>query len=602
MELRPALLLATYLVACAGAGAGRAPSSDAEPSSSRQPESNVLRADYVGSRACATCHAPIYEAWSRSPMHRMTRDLASADVSAPFDGRQLALGADVARLEQRDGRRFLSLERGGETELFRVTKVIGGRYREDFVGERVRSDAPFGAALAAQRVLPVSYLRFDGTLRYKGYSVMGPERHGLSPGVVWQQTCVLCHNTAPQLVALYDELHGPGAPSYQGSASSELPEDTAFRYVVDDEAELIRELTKELAVMGATGPLPREARRALQTGIRSTRDRFEEAHLVELGVGCESCHGGARAHAEAPHRFDPSFALRSSFMHVETPSGGVPSRAEDVNRTCAKCHTVLFSQYPFTWEGGQRRAGPGGSTTNSGEARDFLLGGCASQMTCSSCHDPHGEDSKERLEELGTVRGNGVCTSCHERLAQPSALARHTHHSPGGQGSACLGCHMPKKNMGLAYDFTRYHRVGSPTDEARVLGDRPLECALCHADRSVEQIVTTMEKWWGKRYDRARLKRLYGADLRANPIRVTLAFGKPHEQALAAAVAAERAVEDTLEGTIALLESPYPLVRYFARHSLEERAGGPLPLDMSLPGAALVEAARARLGRAAPPR
>jgi predicted CXXCH cytochrome family protein len=555
----------------------------------------VLRADYIGSQACAGCHASIYEAWLGSPMHRMTRDLASAEVSAPFDGRELTVGADVARLELREGRRFLSLVRGGQESLFRVTKVIGGRYREDFVGELVRSESPFGPALDAQRVLPVSYLRFDGTLRYKGYSVMVPERHGLEPGLVWQQACVLCHNTAPQLVALYDELYGAGAPSYQGSASDELPENKAFRYVVDDPAELQRELARELSVMGARGALPQPERRALAAAIQSTRERFDETHLVELGVGCESCHGGARAHAEAPHRVDPSFALRSSFLHVETPTGDVPSQAQDVNRTCAKCHTVLFSQYPFTWEGGQRRADPGGSTTNSGEARDFLLGGCASAMTCSTCHDPHGEDSKARLAELGTVRGNGVCTTCHERLAARSALAEHTHHAPEGEGSACLSCHMPKKNMGLAYEFTRYHRIGSPTDEARVLGDRPLDCSLCHADRTVDQIVTTMEKWWKKRYDRARLRRLYGQDLRVNPVRVTLAFGKPHEQALAAALAASHGVPDTLDATLALLANPYPLVRYFARHSLEQRSGAHLPLDMNLPGPQLVAAARAQL-------
>jgi predicted CXXCH cytochrome family protein len=597
--LRSARVLVLTVFASACAGAGRAPSGEGTSTSHREPVSNVLREDYVGSKACAACHASIYEAWSRSPMHRMTRDLDRTEVTAPFDGRQLKLGGDAARLELREGRRFLSLSRGDQEELYRVTKVVGGRYREDFVGELVRSDAPLGPALAEQRVLPVSYLRFDGTLRYKGYSVMVPERRGLEPGVTWQQTCVLCHNTAPQLVGLYDELYGPGAPSYQGSASNELPEDRAFRYVVDDAEQLRVQIRKELELMGARGAVPAQVRHALQVGMRATRELLDESHLVELGVGCESCHGGARAHAEAPHRFDPSFALRSPFLHVETPSGGAPTPAEDENRACAKCHTVLFSQYPFTWEGGGRRVAPGGSTTNSGEARDFLLGACARAMTCSTCHDPHGEDSKQHLEELGTVRGNRACTSCHERLATSAELARHSHHAPEGPGSACLSCHMPKKNMGLAYEFTRYHRIGSPTDEARVLGDRPLECALCHAERSVDQIVSTMEKWWGKRYDRAPLRRLYGADLRVSPVPVTLTFGKPHEQALAASLAAQQRVPDTLEGTLALLASPYPLVRYFARHSLEERAGAALPLEMSLSGPELVEAARGQLRDAA---
>lgn len=587
-------------VAAATACAGATPppvSREARAEPSRARASNVLRADYVGSRACAGCHASIYAAWLASPMHRMTRELATSEISAPFDGRSLELGGDVASLELRDGQRFLGLTHAGERSLFRVTKVIGGRYREDFVGEEVDPEQPAGAALDQQRVLPLSFLKFDGTLRYKGYSVMVREREGLEPGLIWQRACVLCHNTAPSFVALYDELRGPGAPAYQGSASNELPPDKAFRYVIDDAEGLRQELGRELEHLGVRGALPQKPAHALDVAIARTREQFDESALVELGVGCESCHGGGRRHAQAPERHGMGFALESSFMHVETPGGGVPSRAQDINRTCARCHTVLFSQYPFTWEGGGRRDHPGGSTTNSGEARDFLLGGCASAMDCTSCHAPHAEDSRRHLDELGTVAGNRVCTKCHGALASSSALRQHTHHAPDGAGSACLSCHMPKKNMGLAYEMTRYHRIGSPTDEPRVLGDRPLDCAICHADRTVDQIVSTMEKWWGKRYDRARLARLYGADLRVNPVRATLLGGKPHEQALAADIAARAGLADTTSATVALLGNEYPLVRYFARHALERRLGTPLPLDMNAKGPDLVRAARAWLAQ-----
>jgi predicted CXXCH cytochrome family protein len=562
--------------------------------------SNVLRADYVGSKACAGCHAEIYDAWQRAPMHRMTRDLALTEITAPFDGRFLRLGDDVATLEQHEGRHFIGLSQAGSRSLFRVTKVIGGRYREDFVGEQVAPTAPLGGALDEQRVLPLSFLKFDGTLRYKGYSVMVPERHGLEAGLVWQRACILCHNTAPQFVALYDELFGVNAPSYQGSASNELPEDKTFKYVIDDAQGLRAALEAELHLVGARGSLPDNPQHALKIAISNTRERFDEHALVELGVGCESCHGGARAHAAAPQQAEASFALRSPFMHVETATGGLPTPAQDINRGCAKCHTVLFSQYPFTWEGGERRHDPGGSTTNSGEARDFLLGGCARAMSCTACHDPHGQDAASRLEALGTVAGNVVCTKCHQTLAAPSALQRHSHHSPDGEGGVCLNCHMPKKNMGLAYEFTRYHRIGSPTDTERVLGDRPLECALCHADRSVDQIVSTMEKWWGKRYDRAKLKQLYGTDLRENPLRITLIGGKPHEQALAADIAVRHDVPGTTDSIVALLNNQYPLVRYFARHSLERRFGAPIPLDMNQNGPELVKAAQRWLSQARP--
>jgi predicted CXXCH cytochrome family protein len=558
--------------------------------------SNSLRRDYAGSAACAGCHADIARAWTDSPMHRLTRDASRTEIAAPFDGRSLDLAGDRLRLVQDQGQRFLELSRAGVESRFRITKVIGGRYREDVVGEEV---LPTGAG--PQRVMPVSFLRFDGTLRYKGYSVMVKERAQLEPGLVWQRACILCHNTAPQLVALYDELYGAAAPSYQGSASNELPEDRAFRYVIDDADGLARELESELRLLGARGSLPNRPRHALEIAISNTRERFDEHALVELGVSCESCHGGARAHAQSPSHLKTSFGVRSELLHVESATGQPLTAAQEQNRSCAKCHTVLFSQYPFTWEGGERRDHPGGSTTNSGEARDFLLGGCSAAMTCATCHDPHGQDSRERLDELMTPRGNRVCVTCHGPLSEPSALRKHSHHAPEGAAGGCLSCHMPRKNMGLAYELTAYHRIGSPTDTARVEGDRPLECTLCHADRSVDQIVSTMEKWWGKRYERSKLKRLYGVDLRQNTVKITLLGGKPHEQVVAADIAARHALPGTVDATVALLGNPYPLVRYFAKHSLDRRLGAPLALDMNLPGPALIESAqRALAARPAP--
>jgi predicted CXXCH cytochrome family protein len=489
-------------VGCAGREAPRS----SEGGRARGVESNVLRTDYAGSKACADCHPREYAAWSGSPMHRMTRSLAETSVHAPFDGRPFDLAGDTAWMANEGGVRFLHLRNAKGEELYRVTKVIGGRYREDFVGEKVSPEAPLGKALDEERVLPLSWLIGRAELRYKGYSVMVREREGLEAGLVWKRACIFCHNTTPALTVLYDELYGEGAPSYQGSASNELPAERAFRYRIDDASGLRAALMGEVRVLGSTAELPEGEKPALAATSELTHDAFDARHLVELGVGCEACHGGSLEHARAPHERLPTFALASDFMSVESPRGGAPTAAEDVNRTCAKCHTVLFSRYPYTWEGRERRqANPGGSTTNSGEARDFLLGGCAVELTCTRCHDPHGEDSREHLDALVGPRGNELCSSCHDKYRGERAASEHSHHPAGSSGSFCLNCHMPKKNMGLDYALVRYHRIGSPTDRERVEGDRPLECALCHADRSVDQIVKTMERFWGKRYYRAAL-------------------------------------------------------------------------------------------------
>jgi predicted CXXCH cytochrome family protein len=233
-------------------------------------------------------------------------------------------------------------------------------------------------------------------------------------------------------------------------------------------------------------------------------------------------------------------------------------------------------------------------------ARDFLLGGCASQMSCVACHDPHAQSGRDRLEQLGGPAGNAVCASCHPALATAEGLRAHTHHDPGA-GSACVGCHMPKKNLGLTYELSRYHRIGSPTDEARVLADRPLECALCHPNKTVNELVGTMERWWGKRYDRGRLRALYGPDLEVGAIASTLARGKPHEQGVAIGVLGERGARTDVPRLAPHLWDPYPQVRYFAKRAIEKLTGAPLAIDVGLPAAEVAAQARRWLSTTAAP-
>jgi predicted CXXCH cytochrome family protein len=256
----------------------------------------------------------------------------------------------------------------------------------------------------------------------------------------------------------------------------------------------------------------------------------------------------------------------------------------------------LFTQYPWTWEGGRRDAAtPGGSHINSGEARDLLLGGCTSRIACTDCHDPHAHNRPQAaaLE----ARADGICVRCHAQYATSEAQRAHTHHDPAGAGGRCLACHMPQKNMSLDNRLTRYHRIASPTETAKVEGDRPLECALCHGDRPVETLVATMEAWWHKRYDRARLRALYGEPLdRVDPLAATLARGKPHEQAVAMALLGARGDRRQAPLIAAQLTHPIPILRYYAVAALQALLGTPAPLDVHADNASIEAAARDWLG------
>jgi predicted CXXCH cytochrome family protein len=548
--------------------------------------SNMLRRDYVGSKACAECHAEIAERWAASPMRNMTRDAATAAIKAPFDGATLRVGDETARMYSEGSDRLIAIQSPRGDHTFRITKVVGGRYREDFIGIERGGDG-------LEHVLPATYVFASQSWRYKGYSVMVKERPRMSWRGVWSRECIPCHNTLPQLTMLYDELYGPGLPGYQGKLSDRvLPASRTWPARALNERGLQDELLGEIEIMGAERPDSFTLRALLPAAANAMRQRLDGTRIVELGVGCEACHNGARAHAADP-AIVPSFEPRSSLVGITPPPGQSGTRTQWINRACAKCHTVLFTQYPWTWEGAERRAQmPGGSSTNSGEGRDFQLGGCSTEMACTHCHDPHTEDKRETLAAQATPAGNKLCTGCHAQMATPEALKRHAHHQEGSAGTSCIACHMAEKNMGLDYELVRYHRIGSPTDPSRVLADRPLECALCHADKGVQQLVTTMEEWWGKTYDRAKLRALYGDDLNVNAIRSTLLRGKPHEQAVAIGVLGEAKDATAVTAVAQLLSHEYPLVRFYAQRALQRITGEPVAIDVGASKAEVDAAAK----------
>jgi predicted CXXCH cytochrome family protein len=551
--------------------------------------SNLLRADYAGSRACADCHGAIYASWEASAMRGMTRAADRAVIRAPFDGAALHVGADTCTMEMQGGVRTMRVSTPRGSETFRVTKVIGGRTREDFVGENGRGE---------ERVLPATYVFATRSWRYKGYSVMVKERPAMSTSGRWSRECLPCHNTLPLATMLYDDID-PRVPSYQGKLSDRvIPRARAWTARAIDEPGLVRALGDEIAFLGGQPSGPGTLHDSLAAAAIANQQHLDGPHLVELGVGCEACHNGARAHAESPD-VRPTFAVRSGLVSVAPPRGQTGTRAQWINHTCAKCHTVLFTHYEWTWEGGLRNQNPGGSSISSGEGRDYQLGGCATQMACTTCHDPHTTDPPARLAALATPAGNATCTGCHAALAGAAVVA-HSHHAAGSAGTSCVACHMAKKNMGLDYALTRYHRIGSPTEPRRVLGDRPVECALCHADASVERLVSTMERWWGKRYDRAALRALYGDDLSVNALRATLQRGKPHEQAVAIAVLGESRDRSAIPALAAQLSHDYPLVRFYAQRALQRLTGAPVPIDVGASAAEVRRAADAWLTHGVP--
>ena len=214
----------------------------------------------------------------------------------------------------------------------------------------------------------------------------------------------------------------------------------------------------------------------------------------------------------------------------------------------------------------------------------MLMGGCSRALACTDCHDPHRNDDPDDLAALATRPATPPARNAIPPSPAAEALRAHAHHDPDGAGGVCINCHMPRKNLALTYTLGRYHRIGSPTEPARVQGDRPLECALCHARKSSDELVSEMERWWGKHYDRQVLQALYG-DLQQPPLLSTLARGKPHEQAVAIISLREQNQREALPLLARQIAHPLPLVRYQARKAINALLGRDcgIDLDRSLP-------------------
>jgi predicted CXXCH cytochrome family protein len=172
-------------------------------------------------------------------------------------------------------------------------------------------------------------------------------------------------------------------------------------------------------------------------------------------IDCQRCHGPGRAHIEAAARASGSReSIRGSILN---PARLSRDRQMDL---CMQCHLETttsfpiasirrFNREPFSYRPGEPLGdfavffdqAPGSSRDTKFELVHAAYGlrksACfrASQMTCSTCHNPHQVPARARAAE----HYSALCRSCH--------AAAHASGMPAGDGvrSSCLDCHMPKR-------------------------------------------------------------------------------------------------------------------------------------------------------------
>lgn len=174
-------------------------------------------------------------------------------------------------------------------------------------------------------------------------------------------------------------------------------------------------------------------------------ETFEKNSLV-TGIGCQRCHGPAAKHAnfhlQNPDTKTPAFLVSHKTLN----------RQQQLDQ-CAVCHSGNDKrklQSRFLFRPGDRltdyflpAAATDSTTPFDVHGNQFNLlkqSACFLQsgsITCSSCHDPHGNAN------IPVARYSQQCMGCHSEATQNYCTAKPA--TGTSLQDNCIDCHMPKE-------------------------------------------------------------------------------------------------------------------------------------------------------------
>ncbi|HEU0031204.1 MAG TPA: cytochrome c3 family protein [Kofleriaceae bacterium] len=460
-------------------------------------DSTIAARDYIGPEACGECHPEQHAQWQRSLHATMNQRASATSVLGRFDGSTVAFGDGRARFERAGGAYTMTLERGTQTVRYRVTRTIGTRGLQEYVGledgQSTEVRLPFGWWPRAGGWMPQS--AFDPWLT-DAFDPFAPVREP------WAERCPWCHSTYP-----FEQRIARAAGRTIGHGFEQFFDGTPGSDV--------------LAV-----------------------DR-----QVTVGISCESCHLGGRAHGDgAPIHFVPIGAAGKPDAPRATTFAAERRDPAIVNTVCAQCHS-----------GPSPRFADGSATRNSSEALDLAASPCTTAR-CTDCHDPHRADAHAADTE---PRAIAACTRCHSQFAD--AAAARTHAGASHATASCLDCHMPRVVLGIDR-FVRTHRISSPTDPRMLAVAAPNACNLCHLDRSIRWTTDELRAGYEVRLDPRPWAKAYGGDLDESVGIAWLASPQAAIRLVAAFAYARSSLARYVQPELARLrDDPAPYVRAWVR-------------------------------------
>ena len=417
--------------------------------------------DYAGSNACAACHEPEHGQWERSLHIRMTKPAAQALFVGDFDNVSFTANGRAYRMEQRDGRRYISVSHGDRPfETFEVQYTLGAKRFQGYL-----TTQPDGRMYVLPAFWNVAQRRW---VDWKEITPVPDGDHDLRQ--IWNVTCFNCHAT--NLDANFDlatktyktrwtemglgceACHGPGKPHIALMEAWQKDPSTKPAY---DQSSHNRDLGATLKIFSPRTAAPRQV--------------FDT---------CAYCHGNKN----------------NMFL------GFLPgSRMEDF------ALPFLVSQ-PMPSDDPQGDFWPDGRPSRFNRPQALTLSGCfiKGNVTCTNCHVAHGSRQEHSLK-VPMEQSNQLCTQCHESLSVAANVEKHTHHRAASQGSRCVECHMSDVNWRLL-TRRRDHTFAAPVPEMTATFGVPNACTTCHDNRAPEWAVRQMDAWYGDGQRRAGAMRV----------------------------------------------------------------------------------------------
>ena len=426
--------------------------------------------EYAGSTSCRGCHTSVYRQWSQTGMSKMLRPYAPQNVIGDFQNNNEFYLEDestyrqgkmefashprrtlFARMVLRDGRHYFDIRQSdGKLHAYPVDYTIGSKFQQAYA-----TRLPSGEI----HVFPIQYSALqrrwlnyweiiDGAGRERG-DLRSWEK--LSSATSYQAVCAVCH-------------------------------------------------TSQLRNVKGGG--------------------FDVNHVEfkEPGVDCEMCHGPSFEHIIEMTTSEPYPKAA-----LDPPVNFHDLGNRDFNRICAQCHMQSairtsgssgelnyssageffprnlsipfgeFSRLGFYKDGRFRQ------TTFIVEALERSQCFRKGQVSCGTCHDPHGHDAASNPTSVKfRDQPDLMCTNCHSQFQSSATLAAHTHHRVDSEGSRCVSCHMPRI-MDAVLFRARTHQIDDipNADTAQRFGqeESPNACLLCHSEKNPSWLKEQLAGW-----------------------------------------------------------------------------------------------------------